>query len=235
MRGRRGEIEIKSGIKILFSCLNLDNTTSFLWGIMDIKKKPRINQTIVLGAGASKSEGAPLQSELLSEFGVSKKQVFTNNLNKFEDLLFKYFNKFWGINSKNSQSINFPTFEECLGVLDLAYARGEGFRKTYRKNKIDKCRDALIYLIAEIIKNKLHEQVKYHNLLLNRLRHEDKLLNTAFISLNYDIIIDNELTNLYEEGYHLDYAVDFVNFHRWTVGRNQFPVKECCSSNRMDP
>ena len=47
---------------------------------------------------------------------------------------------------------------------------------------------------------------------------EGYLRETAFISLNYDIIIDNVLTELHPD-FHLDYGVDFVNFYwqnNWT-------------------
>lgn len=37
------------------------------------------------------------------------------------------------------------------------------------------------------------------------------MLKTSFISLNYDIIIDNRLTELYPD-YHLDYGIDFINY-----------------------
>lgn len=171
-----------------------------------------IKNVIILGAGASKSEGAPLQNELFKEFfKISKQQ---NLLGKQDKLIINYFKKFWGIDIENHQNheIDFPTFEECLGVLDLAYYRGESF-KSYPKEKIDQIRNALIFLIARVLDEKLGREKTHHKKLIERLKNEGDLRETAFLSLNYDIIIDNVLVDLYQE-FHLDYGIDFINFKR---------------------
>ncbi len=177
-----------------------------------------IKDVIILGAGASKSEGAPLQNELFKEFFKYYKHVLKGKVwslsEEQEKLIIDYFKKFWGIDIENyqNQNIEFPTFEECLGVLDLAYYRGESF-KGYSKKKIEQIRNALIFLIAKVLDEKLRGRIIYHRKLIDRLKNEGCLRQTAFLSLNYDIIIDNVLADLYEE-YHLDYGIDFVNFER---------------------
>jgi len=151
-----------------------------------------IKDIIVLGAGASKSEGAPLQNELFKEFFKYYEQNPSRRLHQ-EDLVIEYFQKFWGIDIKNynNEEVEFPTFEECLGILDLAHYRGESF-KEYSRENIDKTRNALIFLIGKILKEKLN----YHETLVKRLKEDGKLKETAFINLNYDIIIDNVLTSV---------------------------------------
>lgn len=177
-----------------------------------------IRDVIVLGAGASKAEGAPLQNELFSEFFKYYKQILKDKVwslsEEQERLIIKYFKDFWGINIENSQNrdVKFPTFEECLGVLDLAFQRGESFKGCSR-DEIDQIRNALIFLIAKILDEKLRKTIRHHKSLVERLRDDGTLKETAFISLNYDIIIDNILTGMYPN-YHLDYGIDFVNFER---------------------
>jgi len=177
-----------------------------------------IKDVIILGAGASKSEGAPLQNELFREFFEYYKQFLKGKVwslsEEQEKLIIEYFKEFWGIDIENyqNQDIKFPNFEECLGVLDLAYHRGESF-KGYSKEKIERVRNALIFLIAKILDEKLKGKIIYHKKLINRLRKENKLKQTAFLSLSYDIVIDNVLVDLYPE-FHLDYRIDFVNFER---------------------
>jgi len=156
-----------------------------------------IKNVIILGAGASKSEGAPLQNELFKEFFAYYKHLLKDemwSLSKEQEILIvEYFKKFWGIDIKNLQNkdIKFPTFEECLGVLDLAYHRGESF-KDYPNKKIEQTRNALIFLIAKILDEKLKSKgIIYHKMLINKLKNEGNLKRTAFLSLNYDIIIDN--------------------------------------------
>ncbi|RJS89188.1 hypothetical protein CW705_07840 [Candidatus Bathyarchaeota archaeon] len=172
------------------------------------------NQVIILGAGASKSDGAPLQRELFSEFFKYRKKGLWSIPEETDELIVKFFKDFWGINisSFNERDVKFPTFEECLGVLDLARFQGDSF-KGYTQDKIDKIRNALIFLIAKILDEKLRNETKYHKILVNTLKSRGILKETAFLSLNYDIIIDNVLTQSCPD-FHLDYGIGFINFYR---------------------
>src|SRR5260221_9250062 len=86
-----------------------------------------INTAIFLGAGASKAEGAPLQGELFREyFGSRNFRVISDEM---DDVLASFFLLMFGIDVKNQQvsKITFPTFEEVLGLTDLAVLRKETF------------------------------------------------------------------------------------------------------------
>jgi hypothetical protein len=180
-----------------------------------------IEQVIILGAGASKSEGAPLQNELFNEFfkkesgyeAIRQNHPKTWSLLKEQPKIIKdFFSDFWGIDIDNYQNHTnyFPTFEECLGMLDLANLQGQSF-KGYDQEKINKIRIGLIFLISYC----LHTQPKEsnHKKLINRLKSENRLKETAFIGLNYDIIIDNILTDLYPE-FQIDYGIYFINYKK---------------------
>lgn len=178
-----------------------------------------IKDVILLGAGASKSDGAPLQNELFKEFLKYYQDVLKGKLwtlpHKQEKLIINFFEDFWGINidDYHGHEINFPTFEECLGILDLAYLRRESL-KGYTQEKINRTRNALIFLIAKILDERLKTGTTiYHKQLVDRLKEEGRMKETAFINLNYDIIFDNVLTELYPE-FRLDYGIEFVNFDR---------------------
>lgn len=180
-----------------------------------------IKDVLILGAGASRSEGAPLQNALFREFFKDYRRVLKGKIwsssKEQEKLIVNFFKDFWGIDINNYQNVELPTFEECLGVLDLAYFREESF-KGYVGEKINKVRIGLIFLIAKILDEKLRGKIVHHKNLVKRLKNEGKLKQTAFISLNYDIIIDNILSKLWPD-YHLDYGIDLINFERkddWT-------------------
>ena len=175
-----------------------------------------IKKVIILGAGASKSDGAPLQRDLFKDFFDYVYKNSRNNilLGEQEKILVDFFKTFWNIDIQGHDADEFPTFEDCLGILDIAYARGESFRG-YRKEKINQTRDALIFLIGKVLDIRLKGKTNNNHLnLVKRLKKEDKLLQTSFISLNYDLIIDNVLGDLYnknEERLYLDYGINFAN------------------------
>src|ERR1700720_2791780 len=83
---------------------------------------------IFLGAGASKSEGAPLQGELFKEYFSS--DDFRGKDTKMNRELADFFSEMFKLNVKDRHLTNdsFPTFEEVLGLTDLAILRKEAFK-----------------------------------------------------------------------------------------------------------
>ena len=171
-----------------------------------------IENVIFLGAGASKADKAPLQRELLNKFfDYVKNDNFPQYLTKSQiSRLKKYFEKFYGINfDVDELNKQFPTFEEVLGVLDLSLLRDESFK--YYENRPNKShaeilREDLIMLIANILKKELINSHGIHQDFINDLaKMKDMLKKTGFVSLNYDILIDNAL-----DDYSIDYGVEII-------------------------
>ncbi|WP_042274759.1 SIR2 family protein [[Clostridium] dakarense] len=176
--------------------------------------------SIFLGAGASAAENLPIQNELFSEyFKKLKKDDFKSDMNME---LYKFFKQMFNIDiiKDNMEKAEFPTFEEVLGLLDLAEQRREGFRNfglenlSKRSDSIRFLRQYIILLMAKAI-HKTEGSNNYHKLLVKNLLKENLLTDTTFISANYDIHIDNALASLYkkENPIMLDYGVRFTNFN----------------------
>ena len=181
-----------------------------------------MNICVFLGAGASAAENLPIQNEIFSRYF---KYTLPNHLNsEMNKKLRQFFKEVFNIDvlEDNLDKIDFPTFEEVLGILDMAEQRGEAFKNfgtdTYNgeNSSITLLRQYLILLTANAINNASKECHKYHELLLNNLLTSNQLLNTTFISVNYDIHIDNSISKLYDKDKFpvmLDYGVDFANFN----------------------
>ncbi|RDY24276.1 hypothetical protein CHF27_004120 [Romboutsia maritimum] len=177
---------------------------------------------IFLGAGASAAESLPIQNELFSKyFKDITKEDCKSDMNRE---LYKFFKQMFNIDilKDNTDVVNFPTFEEVLGLLDLAEQRRESFKNfgletlNNRSDSIRYLRQYLILLMAQAINNTTENTNKYHSLLVKNLLDANVLLDTTFISANYDINIDNTIASLYSEKNHpimLDYGVDFTNFN----------------------
>jgi len=180
-----------------------------------LRNMPQIKDVIFLGAGAS--EGAPTQNKLFEEFfKLSENDFDYDEREKYIEIrenLSNFFEFFFGINvEKDSQ---FPTFEEVLGILELSISNQETFQNfdtDHKDKKIQQIRQDLIFAMAIIIDKKLKNKGLFTRKLVNNLKKDpDDFLRTAFISLNYDILIDNALTEIYPD-YDLDYGIDFTNF-----------------------
>lgn len=171
-----------------------------------------IEDIIFLGAGASRAEGAPLQADLFRDYFKLCKP--TSESKKGEKTLYdrmkKFFNDFFGIDvdRDNLDNTSFPTFEEALGVLEIAIRREETFREQVSGSgnldiEIQHYRQSLIFLIGTVLERTLREKATHHRKLVQQLQQQKRLSKTAFISVNYEILIDNALME-YED---IDYGV----------------------------
>lgn len=174
---------------------------------------------IFLGAGASAAEGAPLQTNLFRDYFklVKSRSVFVSP--DHERDLVTFFLIMFGIDVDhgNLDKLIFPTFEEALGVLDLADLKDESFRHfqnislASNSGQIKFLRLYLIYLMADIINNNLTSSKNIHRTLVRKLNQAKTIQNTIFITTNYDILCDNVLSDLYPKK-KIDYGIDFINF-----------------------
>lgn len=186
------------------------------------ENKPKIENVIFLGAGASASDGAPIQSKLFEEFfKLSEDEIRFNELKykKFievKNCLANFFKDYFKIDINTDVEIkSFPTFEEVLGCLDLEISK-----KNIAIKNPENIKENVIYAMAFIIDQKLLNKGENHRTLIKELNKHNILSKTAFISLNYDILIDNALEKCHD--FYLDYGTECMNNNE---NINQKPIQ----------
>lgn len=163
----------------------------------------------IFGAGASKAENAPAAGELLF-----KSLTRLRNDGHINELR-RFLREFFYVNTDNLGQIPLPTFEEVLTMVDISLARQEDFSSNLNYEKLSAIRDSLIYSIARILEISLTNSGKLHELFIKNLfdLNEETWRRASFINLNYDILLDNALIDLYgSKDLDLDYGIDFRNF-----------------------
>ena len=151
------------------------------------------NNLIFLGAGASQAEidylklkdTSILQGQLLRSYFSTADEG--NRL----DLLQTFFRIFFNIDTSDP-SVEYPTFEETLALIEQAINKDENLGV---KLSFQQVRTQLVYAIAHTLASSLEEvgENSLHNSLLAKLDDAKQLDDTAFVSLNYDIIVDNAI------------------------------------------
>jgi NAD-dependent SIR2 family protein deacetylase len=182
-----------------------------------------IDTMVVLGAGASAADGAPIQAHLFREFFKHcRAKGPYESTHEWDRELATFFYQFFGINVDDGDldDVEFPTFEEILGILEIADSQGESFRDLLGPHLIKNgtsqlwhIHDVLVFSIAEILHEKLEYDRSTHDALVKSLEDSDELEHTAFMTFNYDILIDNALLDVVGER-RIDYGVEFVNQYR---------------------
>ncbi len=171
---------------------------------------------IFLGAGASAADGAPIQSGLFRDYFSSSS--FLNSADEMGNELKTFFLDMFRIdvNGKDLLSVKFPTFEEAIGILDLAELRRESLKgydlatRISNRNRLRAVKIHLITAMSKIIEEKLNTSgFTHHVTLVQNLSKGGLLPDTTFISTNYDILIDNALSPSSPRT--VDYTVSFEN------------------------
>ncbi len=168
------------------------------------------------GAGASKSDDAPLTTELLL------KAIDQYKTDERIIKVKKFIHDFFSVSIFDpDQKEIFPTFEEVLTPIDIGLLRAEEFSSEYNVDKLAELRDNLTYSICKVLSDSLRGKGQHHNTFVSKLfgvpyepRDITFCKNVAFISTNYDILLDNQLADLRDSEFDidLDYGINFRNF-----------------------
>lgn len=152
-----------------------------------------LNTIIFLGAGASKTQGAPLQNELFLEYFREFKDRKDANYNILED----FFSKTYNINVRDANL--YPTFEEILGLLYTAQRNQLSFYYD-----IDKIKEAIIFSVGETLDKKMDQKTTYHERLIRNLGEINRLDEITFVTTNYDMLMDRAI---HKNKLNIDYGI----------------------------
>jgi hypothetical protein len=154
-----------------------------------------VRTIIFTGAGAGKADGLPIQTELFREFfmrdvrGVQERQL--------QQDLAQFFSRVFSRDPVQNPAGPLPTFEEALGVLELAISRNEAILHVGEGDRLSgdlrPLRRQLILALAATISRGPSPTQSAHQQLVAALREASELENVTFITTNYDTLIDDAL------------------------------------------
>ena len=112
----------------------------------------------------------------------------------------QYFEDFYDINFRDLDHANFPSFEEALGIIELAIEKEETYSQNYNFEKLRLLRNYLILSMGIAIQHCPLNDNDSHNRLIKRLFRKGHFIQGeySFISFNYDILLDKALMNILE-------------------------------------
>jgi hypothetical protein len=203
---------------------------------LPVVRRKEMKTALILGAGASAAEGAPVQSNLFYEYFKTARR--RGVVSEMDTELATFFDMMFGIDvddKKNLRAALFPTFEEALGILDLAERRKESLKDfdlenmATNSNRIRFVRQYLVMLMAKVLHDKLAGSGAKHRTLASKLHEAGRIRDTIFITTNYDILIDNALTSLYTDGVSLDYGIDSRTLTSVATGRDPTNLRSSCT------
>lgn len=155
------------------------------------------NPVVIFGAGATKACGGPLTGEILPEIFGHKDEIEREGfIELLEEFLIKSFYLPPNINDRKNH--HYPPLPLLLSLVDISIDRKQPLGFDWDSDKLIHVRDALEYGIFALLEYKLRRLHGNWYLNLLSMLYPDDYSHPRVISLNYDIIVDNTIVQLFE-------------------------------------
>jgi NAD-dependent SIR2 family protein deacetylase len=104
-----------------------------------------------------------------------------------------FFEGTFGVDLSRGTDVAFPTFEESLGIIELALSREESIpgASAQGEGQLEHLKRQLILALAATIARSPAAGPTYHSKLVASLRDADLLSSMTFVTTNYDTLLDD--------------------------------------------
>ncbi|MEW6194226.1 MAG: SIR2 family protein [Bacteroidota bacterium] len=161
----------------------------------------------VLGAGASRPDGVPLQRDILPQIisggieEIEKSEIGCIVLEFIKDN-FEY----------NIHSDHYPQLEAVFGFLDYFIQHNESLNLKYSIEKIRYIKEYLIKLIHYIVNFHTNKNSVYYDLFWKTLI--SRAPNSSVITLNYDTLLEQAFDFHFKDHCYIDYSIPLMNYEK---------------------
>lgn len=161
----------------------------------------------VLGAGASRPDGVPLQRDILP-------QIISGGFREIEnseigsiviDFIKENFNY-------NTHSGYYPQLEAVFGFIDYFIQHNESLNSKYTIERIRDIKEYLIKLIHYIVNLQTDKSSHYYNLFWKAVI--NNVPNSSIITLNYDALLEQAFDFLFKDHCYIDYSIPLMNYEK---------------------
>ncbi|OPY59049.1 MAG: hypothetical protein A4E55_00418 [Pelotomaculum sp. PtaU1.Bin035] len=146
----------------------------------------------VFGAGASAAEGAPVLRDFLKiAYRFFKEENYSTEL----DIVWEFLKHFHGSGTmiRHADELDrFPGLEEIFNIVDWSLLQNQAFSIRFSRARLHELKTALVKLISMTLDKSLHSYNGIHQSFVSEVIRGGEEIST-FISLNYDIVLDNAI------------------------------------------
>lgn len=152
---------------------------------------------VFTGAGAARADRIPSQADLFARFFAEPPRSAGERA--LQERLKRFLKRVFFIDPERSNTA-WPSFEEVLGVIDLAGLRREAIREILadgnpQSDSVEHIRRTVVLAMAHTVSRAEPERPATHSTLVTSLVNAGQLTETAFVTTNYDRCIEKGITN----------------------------------------
>lgn len=190
------------------------------------KYPPKRDTVILFGAGSSYPDGVPLQKDILPIILNGKNEEIENS--EIGQAVIKFIKDNFSVSKKDQ----YPRLEAIFGFLDYFLYQRESLDSFYSNSYIFNLKEYLIKLIHYVVNYKTNKPSHCYLEFWNQVEELNK--NVSIITLNYDTLLEQAFSDLYQKNNYIDYCLPFmnyenidplINYHFWINPREPLPVK----------
>jgi len=168
---------------------------------------PQRDVVFVLGAGASRPDGVPLQRDILPLIISGEVEEIVNS--EIGKIVIDFINDNF---EYNKYSNHYPQLEAVFGFLDFFIQHNESLSAKYTIARIRDIKEYLIKLVHYIVNMQTDKSSHYYhsfwNLIVNRVP------NSSVITLNYDTLLEQAFGFLFNDNFYIDYCIPLMNYEK---------------------
>lgn len=159
----------------------------------------------VLGAGASRPDGVPLQRDILPAIiSGEHKEIENSDIGSIVVDFIKDNFEF------NLSERYYPNLEAVFGFLDYFIQQNESLNAKYSLVKLREIKEYLIKVIHYIVNLQTDKSSHYyHEFWKSAVKH---VPNSSVITLNYDTLLEQAFEIMYKENCLIDYCIPLMNY-----------------------
>jgi len=161
----------------------------------------------ILGAGASRPDGVPLQRDTLPMILSNEIPVIRES--EIGKIVIEFIKDNFEFNWKTKQ---FPQLEAVFGFLDYFIQQNESLSAKYPNHRIREIKEYLIKLIHYVVNLRTDKTSHFYQLFWDAIINRNT--NTSIITLNYDTLLEQAFDHLFKKVGYIDYAIPLMNYEK---------------------
>lgn len=158
----------------------------------------------ILGAGASASDGLPLQVNLLPT--ALNRQEIAGSVVGSE--LVGFLDRFFSISRRTLEQM--PSLETIFAFLDYFISRNEHLNREYQLERLRGLQECMVRVIHSIVGERRDVRDSAHGRFWETVGRLNR--NISVISLNYDSVLEEAFDRLFPRQAYIDYCINLLNY-----------------------
>lgn len=170
-----------------------------------LRYSPTRDVVFVLGAGASRPDGVPLQRDMLPMIISGGIEEIGNS--EIGQIVTEFIKDNFQFNPQTNQ---YPQLEAVFGFIDYFIQQNESLNAKYTNEKIRDIKEYLIKLIHYVVNLRTNKQSHYYHLFWKAIQKNNS--NVSIITLNYDTLLEQAFDFLFKSHGYIDYCIPLMNY-----------------------